>query len=91
MTAQRTMRDIWTAANRDLRLILAPDVWELNVRDLQPVAWHNGVITLAAPTEQARAWCAGRLNRVIQRELRIFAARPDLTVLYIVQEPVHAQ
>lgn len=81
----RTMREIWEASRANLALILEPSAYALNVERLQAVSWANGTLTLLAPTVYARDWCAIRLNRAIEREVSLEAAR-SVRVVYVVGE-----
>lgn len=87
MMAQRTMREVWDRTRNYLQLAMVADVFEIYVRPLQPIGWADGVLTMAAPTERARAWCEVRLNRVIEREISLEAGR-SVKVIYVTEGEV---
>lgn len=82
---RRSMREIWERCKLDLRLMLAADVWELNVRPLRAVDWSDGTLTLATNSAAGREWCEVRLDRVIRREVCLEAGR-DVRTVYILKE-----
>lgn len=84
--AQRTMREIWETSRGYLQLMVTEFAYDIYLKPLRPVSWENGVLTLAAPTEREREWCEVRMNRMIERELRLEAGRP-VRVVYVLAEP----
>ena len=83
VSEKRTMREIWERVRDYLKLMVTADVFDLYIRPLQPAGWAGGTLTLAAPTERVRSWCALRFNRMIEREVTLEAGRP-VQVVYVV-------
>lgn len=81
---QRTMREIWETSRGYMQLMVTEFAYDIYLKPLRPVSWENGVLTLAAPSERVREWCAVRMNRMIEREISLEAGR-SIKVNYVLE------
>ena len=82
-TKPATMRDYWQRAQGYLQVMLDPGAYEIWVRTLEPQAYANGVLVLAASTVQQRDRVAARLDRVIRHALWMQTGR-NIAVKYVI-------
>lgn len=87
MMAQRTMREIWETSRGYMQLMVTEFAYDIYLKPLKPVSWENGVLTMAAPSERVREWCAVRMNRMIEREISLEAGR-SVKVIYVTEGEV---
>lgn len=79
-----TMRQHWADAQGYLKIMTDPAAYQIWIQPLQPQAYANGVLTLAAPDSIVRDRCAHRLDRIIRNAL-YFQTGKELVVEYVLQ------